>query len=380
MKQPVVLQVLPQLRTGGVERGTIEIAGALKRAGWRALVASEGGSMISNLSYVGGEHITLPLASKSPWRIWRNVRALEKIIREYKVDIIHARSRAPAWSAYLAAKRTGTPFVTTFHGIYGLTPEVKKRYNAVMTKGERVVAISNFVAQHIAEHYHVDESRMRIIHRGVDLNQFSPSRILPQRMVELAGKWRVPDDLPLIIMPGRITRWKGHHVMVEALTKLPHRKFFCLLVGDDMGHPNYRLEIEDAISDLGLEGHIRFAGNTPHLAEAYMLADMIVAPSIEPEAFGRVPIEAQAMGRPVIATSHGGACETVIDGVTGWLAKPGDADDLSQTIDRILQLSKEEKERIGQQAIAHVREHFSSEIMCSKTLEMYWELIGKHYE
>jgi glycosyltransferase involved in cell wall biosynthesis len=380
MKQPVVLQVLPQLRTGGVERGTIEIAGAVKRAGWQALVTSEGGPMISSLSYVGGEHIALPLASKNPLRIWHNARTLEKIIRERKVDIVHARSRAPGWSAYLAAKRTGIPFVTTFHGIYGLTPKLKKYYNEVMTRGERVIAISHFVAQHIEENYHVDAARMRTIHRGVDLKQFDPNRILPQRMVELAARWRIPDDLPIIIMPGRITRWKGHHVLVEALAALPHRKFFCLLVGDDMGHPNYRREIEQAASARGLEGHIRFAGNTPHIAEAYMLADVVVAPSVEPEAFGRVPIEAQAMGRLVIATDHGGACETIINGVTGWRVKPGDAAALSQAVDHALQLPKAEKEHIGRQAMEHVREHFSADIMCSKTLEVYWELIGKRYE
>jgi glycosyltransferase involved in cell wall biosynthesis len=380
MKQPVVLQVLPQLRTGGVERGTVEIASAIKRAGWQPLVASAGGAMISNVSYVGGEHITLPLASKNPLRIWRNAKALEKIIRERKVDIIHARSRAPAWSAYLAAKNIGIPFVTTFHGVYGLQSNLKKRYNEVMTKGDRVIAISHFVAQHIAENYSVPQDRMRIIHRGVDLNLFDPARIMTGRMVELAGKWRVPDDLPLIIMPGRITRWKGQHVLVEALAKLPHRNFFCLLVGDDMGHPNYRKEVEDSIRSLKMEGLIRFAGNTPYMAEAYMLADIIVAPSIEPEAFGRVPVEAQAMGRLVIATNHGGACETIIDGKTGWLTKPGDVEDLSQTIARTLALTKEEKEIVSNQAIEHVREHFSSEIMCAKTLEVYWELIGKNYE
>ncbi len=379
MKQPVVLQVLPALRTGGVERGTIEIAGAIARAKWKPLVASSGGAMVSSVAYVGGEHITLPLAAKNPWTIWKNARKLEKIIRDYKVDIIHARSRAPAWSAYIAAKRTGIPFVTTFHGVYGLNPAIKKIYNAVMTKGKRVIAISHFVAGHIAEHYHVDPAIVRIIHRGVDLNAFDPARILPPRMIELVSKWRVPDDLPIIIMPGRITRWKGQHVLIEALAQIPHRKFFCLLVGDDMGHPNYRKEIEARISELGLEGHIRIAGNTPYMAEAYMLADIIVAPSIEPEAFGRVPVEAQAMGRAVIATSHGGACETVIDGQTGWLVDPDNAEDLSHTIDRVLQLSKPEKERIGAQAMAHVRTHFSADIMCSKTLEVYWELIGSRY-
>jgi len=377
MKQSVILQVLPQMRTGGVERGTIEIAGAIARAGMRALVASAGGSMQPNLAYSGGEHITLPLAAKNPFTILSNASALEKVIRDYKVDIVHARSRAPAWSAWLAAQRTNTAFVTTFHGVYGLTPAFKKYYNAVMTKGDRVIAISNFVAQHIKENYKVHPSKLRIIHRGVDLDLFSPERIKQQPMVELAAKWRVPDHLPLILMPGRITRWKGQHVLVNALAKLPHRNFFCLLVGDDLGHPDYRKEIEKSISRLGLEGNIRVADNTAAMAEAYTLAEIVVAPSIEPEAFGRVPVEAQAMGRTVIATNHGGACETIIDGQTGWLVKPGDAGDLARVIDGVLHMPKEDKDNLRANAIEHVRNNFSARVMCEKTLQVYEELISK---
>lgn len=377
MKQTVILQVLPQMRTGGVERGTIEVAAAIVESGKRALVASAGGSMQTSLAYSGGEHITLPLASKNPVTIYENVSALEKVIKEYGVDIIHARSRAPAWSAWMAAKRTKTPFVTTFHGIYGLEPSIKKYYNAVMTKGDRVIAISNFVAQHIKDNYDVHPSKLRIIHRGVDLSLFSPERIKQQPMVDLATKWRIPDHLPLILMPGRITRWKGQHMLVSALSKLPHRNYFCLLVGDDLGHPDYRREIEKMISKLGLEGNVRIADNTTAMAEAYTLAEIVVAPSIEPEAFGRVPVEAQAMGRTVIAANHGGACETVIDGHTGWLVKPGDADDLARVIDGVLHLSLEDKENLRLNAMEHVRQHFSAQSMCDKTLQVYDELISK---
>lgn len=375
MKKPVILQVLPQLRTGGVERGTIEIAGAIARAGMRALVASAGGAMLPNLAYAGGEHITIPLTTKNPLTIWNNATELEKIIRQYKVDIIHARSRAPAWSALIAARRTKTPFVTTFHGVYGLEPKFKKHYNAVMTKGDRVIAISNFVAEHIAQNYEVDPAILRIIHRGVDTQNFAPERIRHQPMVELAAKWRVPDDLPLILMPGRITRWKGQHVLVEALAKLPHRNFFCLLVGDDLGHPTYRKELEKMIFDLELESNARIAGNTSSMAEAYTLAEVVVCPSIEPEAFGRVPVEAQAMGRAVISTNHGGACETIIDGVTGLLVKPGDADELSKAIQHILEMPAEQKHQLAENAIWHVRDNFSAELMCNKTIEVYRELL-----
>lgn len=380
MKQPVILQVLPELRTGGVERGTIEITGALAKAGWKPLIASAGGGMLAQLAYVGGEHITLPLASKHPWQIWRNARSLEKLIRMRGVDIIHARSRAPAWSAWLAAKRANIPFMTTFHGVYGIHPEIKKKYNAVMTRGDRVIAVSNFVADHIVNHYPIDQAKLRIIHRGVDLAQFDPARVLPQRMVDLSARWHVPDGVPIILMPGRVTRWKGQHVLLEALGKLPHRNFCCLVVGDDMGHPGYRQEMEKMVDTYKLDGTIRFVGNTAHMAEAYMLADLVVAPSIEPEAFGRVPVEAQAMAKPVIATHHGGACETIIDGATGWLVKPGDADDLARAVENALAMPRQEKERIGQQAMEHVRTHFSAEMMCAKTLDVYWELIGHRYE
>lgn len=380
MKQPVVLQVLPALRSGGVERGTVEIAGAIAKAGWKSLVASSGGAMVHGLNYVGGEHITLPLASKNPLTIWRNVKALEKIIRDRGVDIVHARSRAPAWSAYYAAKNTGAHFVTTFHGIYNFKSDWKRRYNAIMTRGERVIAVSHFVANHILANYPVDASRVRTIHRGVDLSVFDPVRVLPQRMVDLAAKWRLPDDLPIILMPGRITRWKGHQVLVEALDKVPHRNFFCLMIGDNVGHKDFHRELEQDILRRGLGENIRMAANTIHMPEAYMLAELVVAPSIEPEAFGRVAIEAQAMGKLVITTNHGGACETVVDGETGWLAKPGDADDLSKIITNTLALSHIEKSRVGIQAMQHVQAHFSADEMCRKTLETYWELIQHRYE
>jgi glycosyltransferase involved in cell wall biosynthesis len=379
-KQPVVLQVLPRLQTGGVERGTVEMAGAIAKSGWRSLVASEGGGMLPLINYAGAEHITLPLASKNPWRIWRNAGLLEKIIQRYEVDIVHARSRAPAWSAMLAARRAGVHFVTTFHGIYGLEPDIKRRYNEVMTRGERVIAVSEFVSKHILQNYPIDPSKLRVIHRGVEPAQFNPARIMPQRMVELTSRWRLPDEVPLILLPGRITRWKGHHVLVEALARLPHRHFFCLMVGDDAQHPHYRQELEKQIFARGLEAHVRMAGNTPYMAEAYALADLVVAPSIEPEAFGRVPVEAQAMGRLVIAADHGGACETVTDGETGWLVRPDDPLALSRAIERALALPNEERERIGRQAMAQAQERFSSEAMCLKTLSVYWELIGSRYE
>jgi glycosyltransferase involved in cell wall biosynthesis len=374
-KRPVILQVLPALKPGGVERGTIEITKALAKAGAKALVASSGGPLTPSIGHAGGEHITLPVDSKNPFRILRNVSALEKIIRENGVDIIHARSRAPAWSAYYAAKRTGIRFVTTFHGIYGTDNEFKRRYNAIMTRGERVIAVSHFVAEHIKEQYAVNPGIIRVIHRGIDAKQFDPNRVHPQRMAELARAWAVPEHLPLILFPGRITRWKGQHIFIEALAKLPHRNFQAFLVGDDTGHEDYHRELEELIVAKGLEGHVRFVGPTQHMAEAYVVSRIVVAASTQPEAFGRVALEAQAMGRPVITTDHGGALETVLHGQTGWLVPPGDVAALSHQIESALQLDDETYNHMSAIAVQNAL-NFTSDAMCAQTLRVYEEVLG----
>jgi len=373
-KQRVILQVLPSLKSGGVERGTIEIARAIRNNGWQALVASCGGPMASQVAHVGGNHITLPLDSKKPWIIWANAKKLERILREHKVDLVHARSRAPAWSAWLACKRTGVHYMTTFHGTYGLGGKWKQKYNAIMVAGERVIAISHFICEHIQRHYKVDSSKIRIIHRGVDLKLFHTVSHSPQRMITLAKEWRLPDQHPLILFPGRITRWKGQDVFVKALAALPHRNFFAVILGDDKGHEKYRAELEALIQSLGLGAHIRIASHTNYIAEAYMLAKLVVSTSIEPEAFGRVVLEAQAMGKPVIATNHGGPCETVIDGTTGWLVSPGDINALSSAMHNALTLDAETEQWMSEQAMENAR-NFSLDKMCEATLDVYRELL-----
>lgn len=374
-KQPVILQVLPELRAGGVERGTIEMAAAIQAAGWQAIVASAGGAMVSQLTHLGAKHITLPLQTKNPFTLRSNARALARVIREHKVDIVHARSRAPAWSAYWAAQRTRTRFITTFHGTYSIQNKWKHRYNSVMVKGDLVIAISDFIAEHIKQNYELGAEQLRIIHRGVDLDRFKPEHHLGQRAVELSKAWRIPDDKPIILMPGRITRWKGQEVLLRALARLPHRDFFCVLLGDDAGHPGYRKELEEFIVKLGLGENARIAPNTPYMADAYMLAHLVVTPSIEPEAFGRVPIEAQAMGKPIIATDHGGFRETIIDGETGWLVPVGDADALASTIGFALTLSPEELANWAVRARQHVTDYFSLDLMKHQTINVYSELL-----
>ncbi|MFW0776834.1 MAG: glycosyltransferase family 4 protein [Rickettsiales bacterium] len=373
-KPPVILQVLPSLHSGGVERGTLEIARAIMQAGGKALVASNGGPMASSLKHFGAEHITLPLHSRNPIRIWLNAKRLAKLIREHNVDIIHARSRAPAWSAKLAAEKTGCRFMTTFHGTYGLQNKYKKKYNSIMTKGERVIAVSHFIGEHIMQNYEMDQNKLRVIHRAVDLKIFNPASHSMLQMIELTKEWRLPESLPLILFPARITRWKGQDVFLRALAALPHRNFFAVLLGDDKGHETFRQELEELIVELKLEGHVRIARHTRQITEAYRLARVVVATSLDPEAFGRVVLEAQAMGKPVIATNHGGPMETVIPDTTGWLVTPGDVEQLSERIDYALHLDDKTLEWMREQAM-HNAQNFSLDIMAEKTIAVYQELL-----
>ncbi len=377
---PTILQILPELRSGGVERGTIDIARAIAQAGMVPLVASQGGGLVPSLERVGATHITLPVASKNPFIIWRNASRLVEVIRIHAVDIVHARSRAPAWSAWLACKRTKAAFLTTFHGTYGLGTgkrggKWKQRYNAVMVKGERVIAISDFIRRHIRDHYHPPEHLVRLVHRGVDLNVFDPDRVSGTRVGELLKNWHVPDGLPIVLLPGRITRWKGQDVALKALGALPHRDFFCLIVGDAERHPDYARELEALIVAQKLEGHARLVGGTPYMSEAYALADIVLCPSLNPEAFGRIPIEAQAMGKPIIATDHGGARETVLNRETGLLVPPNDVTALSAAIAELLAMPGMTRKEMGWRGRDHVKRYFSLERMCEATLAVYREIL-----
>lgn len=369
-KKLTILQVLPALNSGGVERGTIEMTRAISNAGWNALVASSGGMLASSIERAGGKHITLPLDKKQPWNIWLNSKTLKKLIKEHNIDIVHARSRGPAWSAHFATHGTDTHFITTFHGKYAMENAAKQRYNSIMAKGEKVIAISHFIAKHVREYYGTPKENMEIIHRGVDLELFNPSRVHPQRLIQLSSEWRLPEDLPVILMPGRITRWKGHDTLIEALAMLPHRNFAAVLLGDDTQHPNYRKELETLISNLDLEGAVRFVSPTQLMPEAYTLARFVVTPSSSPEAFGRIPVEAMAMGRPIIATKHGGFCETVLHDETGWLVEPGNKPALARIIEHALSLSEDTIEKIGARGTERAQQ-FSIQHMCDATLALY---------
>jgi glycosyltransferase involved in cell wall biosynthesis len=369
-----VLQVIPALVSGGVERGTVEVASALVNAGWTAYVASAGGPMERELTRAGAKHITVPLDTKNPLAIRRNARTLAEIVRRYKIDIIHARSRAPAWSALRAAKMTRRRFVTTFHNAYDDKAPLKHWYNSVMARGERVIAISHFVAEHAANEYGVGPDRLRTIPRGVDMTLFDPTRIAGQRVADLAAQWRVPDGCAVVMLPGRLTRWKGGLDFIEAMAKLRRRDVCCLLVGAEQ-RAGFRKELEKAIGRHDLMGQFRIVENCRDITAAYMLSDVVVSASTDPEGFGRTIVEAQAMGRPVIATDHGGARETVVPGNTGWLVPPGDTAALATAIDHALRLDSDARRAFAQRARAHIFEGFTREAMCSRTIDVYEELL-----
>ena len=373
---PTVLQVLPALGTGGVERGTIDVAAAIAASGGRAIVASAGGPLVRELERAGATHVTLPLDRKNPFVIRANAKRLAVLIDRYAVDIVHARSRAPAWSARSAAEATGAHFVTTFHGTHSHGSWAKRRYNAIMAKGERVIAVSRFIAEHAWSVYGVPAERLRIIPRGIDLRRFDPQTVSPERMIALAREWRLPDGVPVVMLPGRISRWKGHDVLIDAVRRLGGRELLCVFVGPVEPGDNYVAELEKKIMAAGLGGRVQMVGDCRDMPAAYMLADVVVAPSTQPEAFGRVPVEGQAMGRPVIATDHGGARETVVQGETGLLVPPGDAVALADALADALDLDAVDRLALGERAIAHVRPRFDLRVMCARTLSVYDELLG----
>ena len=376
-RRPVLLQVLPALESGGAERGAVDVAIAALEAGWTSLVTSAGGRMVHELQRAGVEHIELGVDSKNPLHVLGNARRLEALIRTRNVDIVHARSRAPAWSAALAARRAGRVFVTTFHAAYGTDGPAKKFYNRIMTRGVKVVAISDFIASHIRDTYDIADGRVVTIHRGIDLKKFNPAAVSAERVIKLFSEWRMPDGVPVILLPGRLSRLKGHGTFIEAIAAMGRRDVLGLIVGHDRDRGQYRRELEEQIRRLELEGSVRTCQHCADMPAAYMLADVVVSTSNLPEGFGRVPVEAQAMGRPVVAADHGGARETVLEGRTGWLVPPNDPDALAGALTAAVAMKRAGREAVAIDARRHVEARFSVERMCRETLDVYAELLSR---
>ncbi|MAC89553.1 MULTISPECIES: glycosyltransferase family 4 protein [Maricaulis] len=378
----IVLQVIPELEAGGAERTTLEVAEAIVAAGGRALVASQGGRLEGELAELGGELIRLPVASKNPLTLWSNTQALVRLIRREGVQIVHARSRAPAWSAKWACDRTQARFVTTYHGTYNAKSGLKRRYNSVMARGERVIANSGFIADHVRREHMIDEARLVVIPRGVDLARFDPAIVDVDRVQALAGQWGVAGQVgqaPLLLLPGRLTGWKGQREAIRALAALgdtgtppPH----LLLVGDAQGRDAYVSELDELASSLGVADRVHRVGHCSDMPAALALCDLVLTPSVEPEAFGRTAAEAGAMGRLVIAADHGGAREVVREGETGWRVTPGDPVALASAIRTALTMDRNMHDSMVAAARDHVATHFSTVSLQASTLRVYREVLN----
>ena len=378
-KGPAILQVVPRLDTGGAERATIEIAGALARGGFVPLVASQGGRMVAELEAAGGEWIAMPLDSKTPLALMANARTLRRLIRAREVKLVHARSRAPAWSALWAVRKERIPFVTTFHGAYSAGSAIKRLTNSVMLRGDAVIANSQWTAEHIRSTYSLQPKTLAIIPRGVDLDEFDPARVPRARVNRLRDSWGVREGETVILLPGRITRWKGQLVFVDALARLARngvaQPIRAVLAGDVQGRNAYAAEVKRKIEREGLADVVTMAGHVQDMPAAYLAADIVVSASTEPEAFGRVAAEASAMERAVIATDHGGARETILPEISGILVPPGDAGALAAALAQLMRAGPEARSAMRAQGRSHIARHFNLDRMTSDTLALYRELL-----
>lgn len=379
-KTPVIMQIIPELGPGGAEQGCVDMAAAIVLSGARAIVVSNGGSRVGEIIRAKAEFAPMPVHTKNPWEMWLNIRRIRRLIRAWDVDVVHVRSRAPAWSAYYACKGTGAKFMTTVHASYKFHNKWKLLYNSIMVRGKRVIAISEHVKQYILDNYpFVDPKNVRLIYRGVALEKFHPQMVGTQRMANLLRDWRIEDGAPIVLLPGRITRIKGHDVLLRAMAQLNRPDVFCVLLGSDQGRVEYRAELEALIEELGLTGQVRIIDHCDDMPAAYMISSVIVSASSVPEGFGRIPVEAQAMGRPIIATDHGGAQETIARGQTGWLITPNDPSALAEAINQALSLTPEQRAVLGDNAMYHVTQHFTREKMCADTLAVYAELLDEKF-
>lgn len=384
MSRPTVLQIVPELHTGGAERTAVDVAARLVNEGWRAIVLSDGGQLVGELRDTGAEHVAFPARTKNPWRMWRNAAAIAAMVRAEGVDIIHARSRAPAWSALWAARRTGRPFVTTYHGAYNQKSWLKGAYNSVMARGDVVIANSGYTADLVRTRHPFAAERIVTIHRGTDLAAFDDPAI-PDRAAALRRQWGVPEGARVILQLARLTGWKGQSVVIDALAGLGAGSgCVAVLAGDAQGRDDYVASLRARIAGLGLEGRVILPGHCGDVPAAMAAADVVVVASIEPEAFGRAAVEAQAAGRPVIVSELGAVGETVATPPavaeaerTGWKVPPGDPAALARALGSALDLDADARAALAARARAHVRAAFSLEAMTDRTMAVYRDLLGR---
>ena len=382
-----ILQVVPELKTGGAEVTTWEMAEAIVKAGGRALIASEGGALSAAIEKAGGEIFNLPVASKNPFTIWANIRRLAQLMRDEKVDLIHGRSRAPCWSALLAARRVRRPYLATYHSKVHETPRLKVFYNSVMTRGRLTIANSHFTAARIFQVHGICETALRVIPRGCDTDALDRTRFSKADIKNKRAQWGVPASAFVIICPARLTSWKGQHILLHALHKLKSDTLpsdtlpYVVCVGDAQGRDAYVDNLKAIAKRANMQDRLVLAGHESDMPAAYAAADLAVMPSTIAEPFGRTTIEAQAASLPVIASNAGGFRETVIAkaasaGGSGFLVTPEHSEDLAVAIDVILAMSAAERAKLGENGRANVLENYTRTAMCHRTLQVYKELIG----
>ena len=377
--KPVIVQILPALNRGGVERGTVEVADAIVKNGWKSVVISNGGLLTSQLKRVGAIVYEVPVHRKNPF-LWGSARRqVKRILQQEGADIVHVRSRAPAWIALPAANSLGIATVSTVHSKFAPANIFKKIYNGKMLKADRVIAISHFVENEIFTHYGKSgvAEKLSVIHRGVDLGMFDPKAVNQQRIIAEADRLGLPDDKSIIMLPARATSWKGHEILIQALAQLSDKDAILMLLGIEDGPPAYAEKLRAMAVRYGLGGRVRIGAGSRDMPAALMLADVVAMPSIKPEPFGRVAIEALAMGRPVVAFRHGGAVESIDEGRTGWLADPLSVDSLAEALQTALSLTPRKRRALAKDARQQMTDQFSKDMMCERTLAVYKSLLKK---
>ena len=377
IKKYSVLQVLPHLNSGGLVSGAIEISLSLINNNFNSYVLTKGGRREREIVRGGGILLKIDVASKNPIVMFKNIYKIIKIIKDYKIDIIHTRSRAPAWSAYFAAKKMNIPFITTFHGTYGINNRIKKIYNSIMVRGDKVIAISAFIKNHIISNYNVDEDRVETIPRGIDISVFNSENVSNERLIYFTNKFNIMDNSYVILLPGRITRWKGHILLIKAIAELKRKDLLCIFVGDSQGRTKYVAELHNLINKYELSDKFRIVENQIDMSAIYKLSDIVISASTDPEAFGRVIAEAQAMGRLTIAADHGGASEIIVDGVTGWLFEANNSSALAKKIDYALNISLEDRNIMAINSVERIKKNFNNKFMSLRTIKVYKDILSK---
>ena len=377
-----VLQVIPKLGYGGAETGCYDIAHYLAEQDCGSYIATSGGELLKFIKRNRVKVFKLPVHSKNPLIIILNTIIISFLILFKKINIVHARSRAPAWSCYLACLITNTIFVTTFHGTYNYKSKLKKIYNSIMLRSKLTIAGSNFIFGHINDNYneYLDKrKKLRVIFRGINIDYFNSKNISILKQEKLKKEWRIDPNKFIILMPGRLTYWKGQEKFIEALNILIEdynfTNFHAVLLGSDQGRKVYSKKLFSLVERYSLSKKISFVNHCAEMPLAYSLADVVVSASIEPEAFGRVAVESQSMGKPIIASNIGGSKETVLNKKTGFLYKYDDPRELAKSLNTVIQLSQEELKLMGNEGRKNVAKKFDVELMCDSNLREYKKLI-----